>query len=163
MMRNDSLRKQFLRKTSELFAGLFSMFGFYTAMFVTVYNITFNQECFYDRSNITLTNFLKVVLKALKKLAPKSNQRNNTFLMWVEDGVVDVPFFDRNSYIPDWNRPNKDNSTLYSLHNGIFHTTTKKDQFIDRNQLQQIMANKDGLKVRLSNPLCINTVQNNYK
>ena len=49
MMRNDSLRKQFLRKTSELFAGLFSMFGFYTAMFVTVYNITFNQECFYDR------------------------------------------------------------------------------------------------------------------
>ena len=55
--------------------------------------------------------------------------------MWVEDGVVEVPFFDRNSYIPDWNRPYDNNTTLYSLHNGIFHTTTNKDQFIDRNQL----------------------------
>ena len=95
-----------------------------------------------------MNDFLKVVLKALKKLAPKSNQRNNTFLMWVEDGVVEMPYFDRNSYIPDWNRP-YDNTTLYSLHNGIFHTTTNKDQFIDRNQLNQIMANNDGLKVIL--------------
>ena len=96
-----------------------------------------------------MNDFLKVVLKALKKLAPKSNQRNNTFLMWVEDGVVEMPYFDRNSYIPDWYCSNKDNSTLYSLHNGIFHTTTNKDQFIDRNQLNQIMANNVGLKVIL--------------
>ena len=42
----EPVSKQFLRKASELLAGLLSMFGFYTAMFISVYNITFNQESF---------------------------------------------------------------------------------------------------------------------
>ena len=62
--------------------------------------------------------------------------------MWVEDGVVEVPFFDRNSYYLF-----DHNSTFYSLHNGMFQTTTNEDQFIDRNQLNQIMTDNNGLKV----------------
>ena len=46
MMITEPVSKQFLRKASELLAGLLSIFGFYTAMFVSVYNITFNQESF---------------------------------------------------------------------------------------------------------------------
>ena len=46
MMITEPVSKQFLRKASELLAGLLSLFGFYTAMFISVYNITFNQESF---------------------------------------------------------------------------------------------------------------------
>ena len=45
-MRTEPVSKLFLKKASELLAGLLSMFGFYTAMIVSVYNITFNQESF---------------------------------------------------------------------------------------------------------------------
>jgi len=46
IMRTKPVSKLFLKKASELLAGLLSMFGFYTAMIVSVYNITFNQDSF---------------------------------------------------------------------------------------------------------------------
>ena len=57
IMRTEPVSKLFLKKTSELLVGLLSMFGFYTAMIVSVYNITFNQESF-GRS-VTCLDFQK--------------------------------------------------------------------------------------------------------
>ena len=56
-MRTEPVSKLFLKKASELLAGLLSMFGFYTAMIVSVYNITFNQESF--GRGVTCTDFQK--------------------------------------------------------------------------------------------------------
>ena len=72
---------------------------------------------------------------------------NDTFLMWVEDGVIEFDYYAKNSYeYPRLYNENM-NETLYALHDGMFRVTAKEDQFINKNQFEQIMTDSDSLQV----------------
>ena len=71
-MRSEQVSKLFLKKASELLVGLLSMFGFYTAMIVSVYNITFYQESF--GRNVTCPDFQK---KSLNESSSKWTVQTN--------------------------------------------------------------------------------------
>ena len=78
----EPVSKQFLRKASELLAGLLSMFGFYTAMFVSVYNITFNQESFrcsviFLQCYQTLLGFIKIVTERERSFSNEITPRES--------------------------------------------------------------------------------------
>ena len=88
--------------------------------------------------------------KAFRKIFPRSNQNNDTFFMWVEDGVVEFDYFAKNSYEYPRFSDESLNKTLYALHNGWFRVTAKEDQFISKHQFDQIMTDSDPVKVNFT-------------
>ena len=72
---------------------------------------------------------------------------NETFFMWVEDGVIEFDYYAKNSY--EYPRFGIDslNKTIYSLGDGLFRVYAKEEQFINKNQFDQIMNNNDPVKV----------------